>query len=152
ETYKRKLAEALLHDSNGIDQKNLAFKKTSKTASEFSKHLFLDTYIDDDNSVCKSYRHIPESPERVLDAPDLLDDYYLNLLDWSCKNVVAIALGSTAYLWNASSSCIEMLMQSESSNEDDCLTSLAWADDGIHIALGLNNSEIQLWDVVQMRL
>ncbi|KAH9302033.1 hypothetical protein KI387_013616 [Taxus chinensis] len=43
-------------------------------------------------------------------------------------------------------------MQSESSNEDDCLTSLAWADDGIHIALGLNNSEIQLWDAEQMRL
>jgi hypothetical protein len=30
----------------------------------------------------KPHRHIPALPERVLDAPELLDDYYLNLLDW----------------------------------------------------------------------
>ncbi|XP_057849527.2 cell division cycle 20.2, cofactor of APC complex [Cryptomeria japonica] len=153
EAYKRKLAEALLHDSNGKDQKILGFKKRSKTASEIRKNLFSDAlFIDDESKVCKPYRHIPESPERVLDAPDLLDDYYLNLLDWSCKDVVAIALGSTAYLWDAKNSFIQELMQSESNNDDDCLTSLAWADDGIHIALGLNNSEIQLWDASQLRL
>ena len=31
----------------------------------------------------KATRHIPSAPERILDAPELLDDYYLNLLDWS---------------------------------------------------------------------
>jgi hypothetical protein len=29
-----------------------------------------------------------QAPEKVLDAPDLTDDYYLNLLDWSSQNVV----------------------------------------------------------------
>lgn len=33
-------------------------------------------------------RLLPQAPERVLDAPDLTDDYYLNLLDWSSQNVV----------------------------------------------------------------
>jgi hypothetical protein len=33
-------------------------------------------------------RHIPQTQERILDAPDLVDDYYLNLLDWSCNNTV----------------------------------------------------------------
>ena len=28
-------------------------------------------------------RRIQTAPERVLDAPGLADDYYLNLLDWS---------------------------------------------------------------------
>eukprot|EP00983_Pelagomonas_calceolata_P091811 1157592-Pelagomonas_calceolata.AAC.4 len=37
------------------------------------------------------YRHIPQTQERILDAPDLVDDYYLNLLDWSCNNVVSAA-------------------------------------------------------------
>jgi hypothetical protein len=23
-----------------------------------------------------------QSPDKILDAPDLVDDYYLNLLDW----------------------------------------------------------------------
>ena len=28
-------------------------------------------------------RPIPKIPYKVLDAPSLLDDYYLNLVDWS---------------------------------------------------------------------
>ncbi len=47
------------------------------------------------------YRVLPKSPERVLDAPDLVDDYYLNILDWSKTNVVAIALRDQVYLWTA---------------------------------------------------
>lgn len=35
-------------------------------------------------------RHIPQTQDRILDAPDLVDDYYLNLLDWSCNNVVGV--------------------------------------------------------------
>jgi len=33
------------------------------------------------------------SPEKVLDAPEMRDDYYLNLLDWSSKGILAIGLG-----------------------------------------------------------
>ena len=36
----------------------------------------------------KAFRAVPSAPERILDAPDLMDDYYLNLLDWSSTNVV----------------------------------------------------------------
>lgn len=48
-----------------------------------------------------SSRYIPSSPDRILDAPDIINDYYLNLLDWSSSNVVAVALGKVIYLWNA---------------------------------------------------
>jgi cell division cycle protein 20 (cofactor of APC complex) len=47
------------------------------------------------------YRVYPKSPDRVLDAPDIVDDFYLNLLDWSDSNVVAIALRDQVYLWTA---------------------------------------------------
>lgn len=47
-------------------------------------------------------RYIPQAPEKILDAPELMDDYYLNLLDWSSTNILAVALGQTVYLWNAS--------------------------------------------------
>ena len=43
----------------------------------------------------KAQRYIAQAPERILDAPELLDDFYLNLLDWSERNIVAIALGHT---------------------------------------------------------
>jgi len=26
-------------------------------------------------STCKSLRHIPQAPDRILDAPDIMDDY-----------------------------------------------------------------------------
>ena len=38
------------------------------------------------------------APSRVLDAPDLLDDYYLNLTSWGANNCVAVALGP-AHRW-----------------------------------------------------
>ena len=85
-----------------------------------------------------------QSPERILDAPELVDDYYLNLLDWSSRNVLAVALGASVYLWNAESGAISELMQTE--EHGDCVTSIAWAADGKHIAVGINSADVQIWD------
>ena len=49
-------------------------------------------------------RKLPRSPYKVLDAPELADDFYLNLVDWSAQNVLAVALGASVYLWNAENS------------------------------------------------
>ena len=38
----------------------------------------------------KAVRKIPKSPFKVLDAPDLQDDFYLNLVDWSSTNVLSV--------------------------------------------------------------
>jgi cell division cycle protein 20 (cofactor of APC complex) len=58
-------------------------------------------------------RHIPSAPTRILDAPDLIGGYYLNLVSWSCDNIIAVALGPAVYLWNAKSGAIEELMALE---------------------------------------
>jgi len=34
----------------------------------------------------------------ILDAPDLRDDYYLNLIDWGNNDVLTVALNDTVYL------------------------------------------------------
>lgn len=95
----------------------------------------------------RSTRHIPAVPERILDAPDLVDDYYLNLLDWSSSNTLAVALGQTVYLWNAATGTIEELMETKAA--DDFVCSVSWIKDGAaeHLAIGTNNAEVQLWDV-----
>ena len=67
-------------------------------------------------------------PEKVLDAPDLLDDYYLHLLDWSSTNQLAVALGGSVYVWNASDGTIASLTQMES--QEDYICSLAWVKEG----------------------
>ncbi len=96
----------------------------------------------------KAFRHIPQTAERTLDAPDLLDDYYLNLLDWSANNVLAVALGNTVYLWDATTSSIEELLVVD---EEGPVTSVSWASDGKYLAVGLNNSVVQLWDSQSLR-
>ena len=46
----------------------------------------------------------PPTRAQVLDAPALADDFYLNLVDWSAQNVLAVGLGSCVYLWSACTS------------------------------------------------
>lgn len=41
---------------------------------------------------------------QVLDAPALADDFYLNLVDWSAQNLLAVGLDSCVYLWSAHTS------------------------------------------------
>ncbi|KYK65582.1 WD domain, G-beta repeat-containing protein [Toxoplasma gondii TgCatPRC2] len=41
-----------------------------------------------------------QRPYRTLPAPDLLDDFYLNLVDWSRANLLAVALKSKLFLWS----------------------------------------------------
>jgi cell division cycle protein 20 (cofactor of APC complex) len=95
----------------------------------------------------KITRKIASQPERILDAPDLKDDYYLNLIDWSAQNVLAVALGPTVYLWNATDGSINELLTLE--NEDvDYVSSVSWVPgDGNFLAVGGSDSVVQLWDV-----
>ena len=45
-------------------------------------------------------------PFKVLEAPAIQDDFYLNLVDWSSQNVLAVGLSQSLYLWNASTSLV----------------------------------------------
>ena len=47
----------------------------------------------------RQLRSVCKTPYRVLDAPELADDFYLNLVDWSSTNVLGVGLGSCVYLW-----------------------------------------------------
>ncbi|XP_043696345.1 cell division cycle 20.1, cofactor of APC complex-like [Telopea speciosissima] len=140
--YQKLLAEVFNMNRTRI----LAFKDKPPTPVE----LFpTEVYSSQQLKSVKPRRHIPQSSERTLDAPDILDDYYLNLLDWGSSNILSIALGNTLYLWNASDGSSSDLV----TIEDDYgpITSVRWAPDGQHIAIGLHNSEVQLWDITAKR-
>ncbi|KAJ7556442.1 hypothetical protein O6H91_05G090000 [Diphasiastrum complanatum] len=150
EEYMKQLAGDLLKDCS-VSQKQtriLAFKSRPPPPPEgYGKQMRLLFSENSLPGVVKSrreFRHIPQAAERTLDAPDIVDDYYLNLLDWSSNNVIAVALANTIYLWNASSGSIEELMQA--ADEEGPITSVGWAPDGRHIAVGLNSAEVQIWD------
>ncbi|CAM9492465.1 unnamed protein product, partial [Phaeothamnion confervicola] len=95
-------------------------------------------------------RHVPSAPVRVLDAPDMLDDYYLNLVSWGANDVLAVALGQTVYLWEAASGNITELMTLDGSS--DYVSSVSWIQDGgNHLAVGTASAQTQLWDVAVRR-
>lgn len=58
----------------------------------------------------KQTRKISKIPYKVLDAPDLQDDFYLNLVDWSSTNVLSVGLGASVYLWSAATSQVTRLV------------------------------------------
>jgi len=88
-------------------------------------------------------RVIATQPERILDAPNLVNDYYLNLLDWSSQNVLAIGLANTVYLWDASRGLVTQLLEY---HESDYATAVQWTQDGRHLAVACSNTQIQIWD------
>jgi len=79
-----------------------------------------------------------------LDAPSLSDDFYLNLIDWSNDNQLAVGLGNCIYLWNAETSKVTRLCEIGG----DSITSVCWSGAGSSsLAIGCNKGEVLIWDV-----
>lgn len=72
----------------------------------------------------RQLRSVCKTPYRVLDAPELADDFYLNLVDWSSTNVLGVGLGSCVYLWSAHSAQVSKLC--DLSDTNDTISSLSW--------------------------
>ncbi|KAG6960634.1 hypothetical protein JG687_00008108 [Phytophthora cactorum] len=106
-----------------------------------STHRFLGTGLQDGEN---GRRRIARTPFKVLDAPSLQDDFYLNLVDWSATNIVAVGLSSCVYLWSACTSKVTMLCDLGPS---DSVTSVSWSQRGTHLSVGTNSGEVQIWDV-----
>ncbi|KAG9323666.1 hypothetical protein KVV02_002962 [Mortierella alpina] len=96
----------------------------------------------------KAPRAISKVPFKVLDAPELKDDFYLNLVDWSSQNVLGVGLGSCVYLWSALTSKVTQLCDL---GETDNVTSISWISMGSHLAVGTDKGTIQIWDVQNSR-
>jgi len=92
----------------------------------------------------KPVRSLPTGPSRVLDCPELMDDYYLNLLDWGHNNIIAVALRKTVYLWNASNGSITNLVTLPETS--DYVSSLQWNKRDNTIAIGTFNNVVEIWD------
>ncbi|XP_046850230.1 cell division cycle protein 20 homolog [Xenia sp. Carnegie-2017] len=144
--YRKIMSENL--SSKELNAKVLTLSKKAPTPREGYLNDLRVLYCQSKTpgtSTKKNSRYIPSAPERILDAPDLIDDYYLNLLDWSCNDYLAVALGGFVYLWHASSGSIEQLCQMDSSQS--YVGSVSWINEGNYLAIGDSDGAVQLWDV-----
>lgn len=93
-------------------------------------------------------RKIARSPFKVLDAPSLQDDFYLNLVDWSSHNVLAVGLGTCVYLWSACTSKVTKLCDL---SPDDTVCSVNWTQRGADLAVGTSSGDVQIWDALHCK-
>ncbi|CAK9135632.1 unnamed protein product [Ilex paraguariensis] len=96
----------------------------------------------------KPPRKVPKTPHKVLDAPALQDDFYLNLVDWSSQNVLAVGLGTCVYLWTATTSKVTKLCDL---GPNDGVCSVQWTREGSYISIGTSLGQVQVWDGTQCK-
>lgn len=96
----------------------------------------------------KKPRNISKVPYRVLDAPELSDDFYLNLVDWGQQDILAVGLGDSVYLWDGSTQSVDRLCNL--SNKDK-VTSINWIGSGTHLAVGTLKGLVEIWDATKIK-
>lgn len=85
----------------------------------------------------------------MLDAPGLYDDYYLNLIDWSATNLLAVGLSNSVYLWNAGNAKVAQLVDV---GTEDMITSTNFNPSGSMLSVGTHSGEVQIWDTIKQSL
>uniref|UniRef100_A0A7S1JCM1 CDC20/Fizzy WD40 domain-containing protein n=1 Tax=Eutreptiella gymnastica TaxID=73025 RepID=A0A7S1JCM1_9EUGL len=148
--YSRNLARQLFTADE--DAKVLAFKQ-KPPAPTGGAHLNALRMLHQQNKKegppkVKTTRVICPTAEKILDAPDMVDDYYLNLLDWTYTDLIAVALNTKVYLWNATSGDVQQLQME---NDEVPITSVNWAGDGTTLAVGTDDCTVQLWDCARQK-
>jgi len=117
-------------------------------------------------------RHISSTPERILDAPDLVDDFCkstfssftyfisfldLNLIDWGkSSNMIAVALLNSVFLWDDNTNNVTKLLElqlNENTDDEDehipYITSVSWHSKAPYLAVGTSYQQVHIYDVKQ---
>lgn len=99
----------------------------------------------------KQQRKIDDVPYKVLDAPELSDDFYLNLVDWSDSNMLAVGLLNRVYTWSAAGSPIVKLHEFE--QDQDRPASLCFSrHGGDYLAAGSHRGLVHVFDIHTQKL
>ncbi|KAG6747307.1 hypothetical protein POTOM_049705 [Populus tomentosa] len=147
--YREMLRQSLTLDSEGRPFRMLVFRGSPK--SRRKRNYAIDEMRRDIDAEVLSNgikqhesRRLPTKEVKVLDAPKIKDDFYVNLMDWGKNNVLAVALGSALYLWNAENQEVKKLLEVQGDN--DYPTSVAWSEKATSLAIGCMKSKLQIWD------
>ena len=116
--------------------KSMILSGTCSTASSL-------TNLDEINEQYTIERKISSSPFKVLDAPNLQDDFYLNVVDWSLGNNLAVGLGQALYIWNFHTNEVKKLTEYFGRN---LVSSVGWDIKGDLLSLGTKEGSVSLWD------
>lgn len=82
-------------------------------------------------------------PEWVLEAPKICNDFYWNILSWSCEDVLAVALGTDVHIWESKSDTTTRLRGRSNLK----VASVEFSQNGGVLGIGLQSGGVELWDI-----
>lgn len=97
----------------------------------------------------KEKKRLPKHPYKVLEAPGLIDDYYLNLLDWSYTGLLSIGIKDKVYVWSNTKSKISKLC---SYDGGIYVGAVNWSKYDNQIAVGKSDGKTDIYDAVTNKL
>lgn len=98
--------------------------KTGLTSSLAPRKLMVSASKSAAKASCK--RHVDKYPDRIMDAPNVVNDFYCNPIDWGEGDYLAVALGDECFVW---SSCTGNITEITNGAEQGIITSVVWIDD-----------------------
>ena len=149
--------------TNSIKSKIFSWKKDDKPKVNFCQELFISQKENQNNlNNCadfKNQRKINPKPYKELITSNLIDDFYLNLLDWSAKDQIAVGCTTSVILWNNNKTQSEVLVNYPCrSNEDDenivekYVSSLIWSNEGDKLAVGHSLGCVEIYDINKKKM
>ena len=146
-----------------IKSKIFSWKKVEKTKTNFCYELFDNQKENRNNSnnfeEFKNQRKISQKPYKELITSNLIDDFYLNLLDWSSKDQIAVGCTTSVILWNNNKTQSEILLNYPCRNLEESenvvekyVSSLIWSNEGDKLAVGHSLGCIEIYDINKKKL
>jgi len=143
--------------NNKIKTKIFKFK-TNNIPKENFYYNILNNQKNNNNSFndnLYNIRKINSKPYKILNAPNLMDDFYLNLVDWSSKNDIAVGLGNSVHLYTTNQTQENILftynnnssVNGSNNNIDKYVSSLIISQDGELLAVGNSEGFIEIYDI-----
>lgn len=134
-----------ISDEGKIFKSNIfSFRQESKPKQSFFDSL-MNRSNQTETATAQILRKINPKPYKVLNAPNLLDDFYLNLLDWSSKNDIAVGLGNTLGLW-CTNQTQESILCTYERTPQKYVSSVIWSESGDNLAVGTSQGQVEIYD------
>ena len=146
-----------------IKTKLFSWKKELKPKSNFCYELLNNQKENlnniNNNSDYKNQRKISQKPYKELLTSNLIDDFYLNLLDWSSKDQIAVGCTTSVILWNNNKTQSDVLLNYPCENLEESenyvekyVSSLIWSNEGDKLAVGHSLGCVEIYDVNKKKL
>ena len=94
-------------------------------------------------------RRIPTKAYKILELPDLIDDFYLQLLDWSSKDLMVVGLLNQTMVYSPSSNKNALL---HSFNEGDNVSAVSFSQSGDHLAFTDSKGKLFIHDLNKKKI